>query len=296
MSSWKEIVIQSVIGPVGDLLRAKSGVAASGSPADPATIASQLEVRADWSNAAYEAYVAKFGTDTNRILYSAMQARRLDGTQAKIQENFADAKSCGKAVKVFLKMCDQLVEPEPVQEAPEPVQEVVRRANIPEVQETDGTTLDDPVKSMITALGMPSMTDKHLMSVYILSKVMPNTAIGVRSYLEAKLNIREVHEPLVNAWLDSNTPMSMQTLEALGRDAGGFDDLPQSLHSWYKLNVPFRSSLAAAATQPNALALFQSYLRSPGTLGRRTMITSLAEVRDNFPSLDAWLASKLATK
>lgn len=312
MATWKETVVGSIGGQVGDLIRAKTGVASTVAGIDRDFVANQLRVNPNWLNSQYQKYVDTFGADTNRILYSAMQEQRLEGTHDKIKQHFATPKACGDAVKTFIKMCNNLVEPvqagEDVEEADDepvlsgtsqvldPIDPAIFTSVVvlPEMQDTAGKTIESPVDNFISALAMSSRTNKKLISVYMLMRVMPNTAVKARSYLEGKLNIRPVHEPLIQAWLAANTPISASTLEEVGQQAGGFDDLPASLHAWYKLDVPFRHSLAAAMTQPNALSLIETYLPAPGLLGRRLIVDSVKDIRSRFPSLDAWFAGKTA--
>lgn len=288
--SWKQEVIQSITGGGGAIVRKKTGVSNSDIKSSPASVTKKLQVDPAWHDEDYSQYEAKFGADTPKILYQAMFENPSPDVKDVIEANFSTTPDRIQAIMTFIKMADNLVEPgEPVEA--EPVKAGPSKSDVsPDLNEVFGSTSDDPVGDLRKALGFPDMSDKRLMAMLLLTHTMPNSAVGVRSYIETKLGVRDFHQPIISEYLEENTPLSMSAWNAVEADVGGFDDLPAELHAWFGLDVPFKTQIGLAMTQPNAFALLDTLLPAPGVLGRRAQVDARLALHANFPSLDAWLA------
>jgi len=290
--SWKQEVIQSITGGGGTIVRKKTGVPNSDTKLSPASVAEKLQVDPTWHDEDYSQYQAKFGADTPKILYQAMFENPSPDVRDAIEANFSTTPDRIQAIMTFIKMTDNLVDPDkPDLVEVKPVEAGPSRSDVsPDLNEVVGSKSDDPVGDFRKALGFPDMSDKRLMAMLLLTHTMPNNAVGVRSYIETKLGVRDFHQPIISKYLEENTPLSMSAWNAVEADVGGFDDLPAELHAWFGLDVPFKTHIGLAMTQPNAFALLDTLLPAPGILGRRAQVDARLALHANFPSLDAWLA------
>lgn len=285
--TWKQEVIQSITGGGGTIVRKKTGVSNSDTKLSPTVVTEKLQVDPAWHDEDYSQYQAKFGADTPKILYQAMFENPSSDVKDVIEANFSTTPDRIQAIMTFIKMADNLVDPD----KPEPVEAGPSKSDVsPDLNEVVGSKSEDPVGDLRKALGFPDMSDKRLMAMLLLTHIMPNNAVGVRSYIETKLGMRDFHQPIMSKYLEENTPLSMSAWNAVEADVGGFDELPAELHSWFDLDVPFKTQIGVAMTQPNAFSLLDTLLPAPGVLGRRVQVDARLALHANFPSLDAWLA------
>lgn len=280
--SWSAQVVQSIVGRGGDMIRRATNTPPSGERVAAGEIADNLVVDPSWVNSDYRELEAKLGEQAPKILYSAMFVQPLEGTDAAVEENFGTTEKRAHAMRLFAKMVTHLVEPRADTGPSTP--------NVaPIVNEVSGSDMEDPVGDLRGALAMPDLTDRRLLALLLLTSVVPHSAIGVRTYIENKLGLHDFHAPLLESWVEANTPLSMSAWDAIERDVGGFDDLPKELHTWYSVEVPFRQKIALAMTQPNAFALLDTVLPAPGILGRRAQAKARHALLSDFPSLNTWL-------
>lgn len=303
---WTRAVIQSIRGKAGTLIRKTKGVAFSATAMEPGDVADNLRVSPHWDDADYKMYEAEFGDRTPRVLYSAMFKTPLPGTEADVATHFGDSAQRLRAVKLFVSMADNLVPPmaacadvsssdddEAVsssddEAAPQPA--TPSTLTLPSTPVTSGSRVADPVGDIIQALGLPSLADRSQLAALLLTYYLPNTAVGVRSYLESQLRLNAIQSPLVAKWVQANPTLSHETWDALAKDARGFHGLPTELEAWFPIDVPFRTRIALAMTQDNDMELMAALVPAMGTLMARRVRAARTDIRANFPDLGAWLA------
>jgi hypothetical protein len=273
------------------MVRQVTGIPASDNPMDPNVVAANLRVSPHWNDADYAMYQKDLGERTPLVLYSAMFVNPIAGTEADVAKHFGDSQSRARAMTLFVAMKDNLVVPvSACQPPPEEEEEEPAVIVLPERQARAGSAMSDPIGEMIAALGLPTMTDHKLLAALLLTNYLPNKAVGVRTYLESRLHLRDFHEPLLAAWFEAHPTLDANTWEAVSSELGGLPDFPAELHAWLPFDVPFRQSVALAMTQANSEELVGAVFPAMGRNMSHRLFDARVQIHSAFPDLGAWLA------